>query len=549
MHITCEGRSFDFFDGASPQNLWNIVRGSRDRKDAVLADCGGEILDFQTPFHKDGEVKWIPLYDKRAYQAYRRTAIMLLVCAVKEVYGDKADVRVKHSLGKSVYCEFKDGHTPLSKELTVVAARMESIVREHRKIMKLVVGKNRAIAFLRMKGRLEDAELLSQLDVSELNVDQCGSLIDYYFGPMLPDMGFIEAFALHSYAPGFLLQIPGPGEAELTPQEDDPLYARVFLETQDWSELIGCHNLEELNRSIDDGDIYDIVATAEALQEKKMAELADMICGQKPPIRLVCMAGPSSSGKTTFMKRLIVHLWVNGVRPVMLSLDDYFRNRDEMGNENWENLEALDLPLFENTVSALLEGRKVHLPHFNFITGKKEWEEKEVQLGKDQPILVEGLHALNPKLTYFVPGYQCLRVYLSALTQLTINDHNRISTSDSRLLRRLVRDFQFRGNGPEHTLLTWDNVRQGEERNIFQYQNRANVVFNTALLYEIPVLKKLARPLLESISPESPAYGEAQRMLQFLRPFRELDASIVPGESLLREFVGYKGIGKSFLNK
>ena len=205
---------------------------------------------------------------------------------------------------------------------------MESIVREHRKIMKLVVGKNRAIAFLRMKGRLEDAELLSQLDVSELNVDQCGSLIDYYFGPMLPDMGFIEAFALHSYAPGFLLQIPGPGEAELTPQEDDPLYARVFLETQDWSELIGCHNLEELNRSIDDGDIYDIVATAEALQEKKMAELADMICGQKPPIRLVCMTGPSSSGKTTFMKRLIVHLWVNGVRPVMLSLDDYFRNRD-----------------------------------------------------------------------------------------------------------------------------------------------------------------------------------------------------------------------------
>lgn len=549
MHITCEGRSFDLFDGASPQNLWNIVRGSRNREEAVLADCSGEILDFQTPFTKDCDVKWIPLSSKQAYQAYRRTAIMLLVCAVKEVYGEKADVKVKHSLGKSIYCEFKDGHTPLAKELGALEKRMEEIVSEHRKITKLMVGRNRAIAFLRMKGRLEDAELLSQLDVSELNVDQCGSLIDYYFGPMLPDMGFIRAFALHSYAPGFLLQIPGPGETKLTPQEDDPLYARVFLETQDWSELIGCHNLEELNRSIDDGSIYDIVATAEALQEKKMAQLADTICGQKLPIRLVCMAGPSSSGKTTFMKRLIVHLWVNGVRPVILSLDDYFRNRDEMGNENWENLEALDLPLFEDTVSALLEGRKVHLPHFNFITGKKEWEEREVQLGKGQPILVEGLHALNPKLTYFVPGYQCLRVYLSALTQLTINDHNRISTSDSRLLRRLVRDFQFRGNGPEHTLLTWDNVRKGEERNIFQYQNRANVVFNTALLYEIPVLKKLARPLLESISPKSPAYAEALRMLQFLRPFRELDASIVPGESLLREFVGYKGVGKSFLNR
>lgn len=549
MHITCEGRSFDFFDGASPQNLWNIVRGERGRKDAVLADCDGDILDFQTPFPRDCSVRWIPLSSKQAYQAYRRTAIMLLVCGVKEIYGEKADIKVKHSLGKSIYCEFKDGHTPLQKELSVLEKKMGDIVAERRKITKLVVGRNRAIAFLRMKGRNEDAELLSQLDFSELNVDQCGSLIDYYFGPMLPDMGFITAFALHSYAPGFLLQIPGPGETELTPGKDDPLYARVFLETQNWSELIGCHNLEELNRAIDTGRIYDLVATAEALQEKKMAELADTICRQKPSIRLVCMAGPSSSGKTTFMKRLIVHLWVNGVRPVMLSLDDYFRNRDEMGNENWENLEALDLTLFEDTVSALLEGREVRLPHFNFITGKKEWDEKPIYLGKGQPILVEGLHALNPRLTYFVPGYQCVRVYISALTQLTINDHNRISTSDSRLLRRLVRDFQFRGNGPEHTLMVWDNVRRGEERNIFQYQDRANVVFNTALLYEIPVLKKLARPLLEDMGRNSPAYTEARRMLAFLRPFRELDASIVPGESLLREFVGYKGMGKSFLNR
>ena len=400
-----------------------------------------------------------------------------------------------------------------------------------------------------MKGRLEDAELLSQLDFSNLNVYQCGRLIDYYFGPMLPDMGFITAFALHSYAPGFLLRLPGPGETELTEEEEDPLFARVFLESQNWSELIGCHNLTELNRSIENGNIYDIVATAEALQEKKLAELADLICRQKPAIRLVCMAGPSSSGKTTFMKRLIIHLWVNGVRPVMLSLDDYFRNRDELKDSDWENLEALDLPLFEDTVTALLEGQAVHLPRFNFMTGKKEWDEETVQLGKGQPILVEGLHALNPKLTYFVPGYQCIRVYLSALTQLTINDHNRISTSDTRLLRRLVRDFQFRGNGPEHTLEVWDSVRQGEERNIFQYQNRANVVFNTALLYEIPVLKKLARPLLESIGRSSPVYMEAQRILSFLEPFLELDASLVPGDSLLREFVGYKGMGKSFLNR
>ncbi len=550
MHITCEGRSFDFFQGATPQNLWNILRGKRKKTDAVLADLNGSILDFQTPFPKDGEVKWIPLDSRKAHRAYVRSAIMLLVCAVKEIYGDKADVKIKHSLGKSLYCEFKDGHVPLQKELSRVEAQMQAIVKEGRNITKLVVGKSRALAFLRKQGRMEDAELLSNLEVNELYVDRCGAVTDYYLGPLLPDMSFVTLFHLKSYAPGFLLLLPDETEPQvLKEEEEDPLFARVFLESQNWSELIGCHNLAGLNRAIENGKIYDYVSIAEALHEKKLAELADIICRQNPKIRLVCMAGPSSSGKTTFMKRLIVHLRVNGVRPVMLSLDDYFRNRDEMGEGDWEDLHALDLSLFEETVSSLLEGKKVHLPHFNFMTGKKEWGKEEVQLGKDQPILVEGLHGLNPQLTYFVPGYQCIRIYVSDLTQIGINDHNRISTSDTRLLRRMVRDVQFRGNGAEHTLEIWDSVRKGEEKNIFHFQNRANVVFNSALLYEIPVLKKLAKPLLEAITPESPVYAEAQRLLEFLEPFRELDASIVPDNSLLREFVGYKGLGKSFLNQ
>lgn len=550
MHITCEGRGFDFFRGATPQNLWNILRGKRKKTDAVLAELNGSIIDFQTPFPTDGDVKWIPLCSPKAHRAYVRSAIMLLVCAVKEVYGTQADVKIKHSLGKSLYCEFKDGHVPLQKELARLENRMHAIVKEGRNITKLVVGKSRAMAFLRKQGRLEDAELLSNLEMNELNVDRCGNVTDYYLGPLLPDMSFVTLFRLKSYAPGFLLTLPDDkGDMVLREETEDPLFARVFLESQNWSELIGCHNLAGLNRAIENGKIYDLVSIAEALHEKKLAELADIICRQNPKIRLVCMAGPSSSGKTTFMKRLIVHLRVNGVRPVMLSLDDYFRNRDEMKDGDWEDLHALDLSLFEETVSALLEGKKVHLPHFNFMTGKKEWSEEEVQLGVDQPILVEGLHGLNPELTYFVPGYQCIRIYVSALTQLSINDHNRISTSDTRLLRRMVRDVQFRGNGAEHTLEVWDNVRKGEERNIFHFQNRANIVFNSALLYEIPVLKKLAKPLLEAITPDSPTYAEAQRLLEFLEPFRELDASIVPDNSLLREFVGYQGLGKSFLNQ
>ena len=550
MHITCEGRQFDFFAGATPQNLWNILRGKRKKTDAVLADLDGTLLDFQTPFPHDGEVRWIPLSSPKAHQAYVRSAIFLLVCAIREVYGAEADVKVKHSLGKSLYCEFKDGHVPLQKELDRLERQMQAISRENRNITKVMVGKKRALAFLRKRGQLEDAALLTRLERNEISVDQCGSVIDYYLGPLLPDMGFVTLFRLTSYAPGFLLTLPD-GEEDKLPgrEEDNSLFARVFLESQNWSELIGCHNLAGLNRAIESGQIYEYIAMAEALHEKKLAELADTICRQNPKIRLVCLAGPSSSGKATFMKRLIIHLRVNGVRPVMLSLDDYFRNRSEIGNGDWEDLHAIDIALFEETVSALLEGKKVRLPHFNFLTGKKEWSQEEVQLGKDQPILVEGLHALNPALTYFVPGYQCIRVYLSALTQLTINDHNRISTSDTRLLRRMVRDVQFRGNGAEHTLQVWDNVRKGEERNIFHFQNRANIVFNSALLYEIPVLKKLAKPLLEVIEPTSSVYAEAQRLLAFLEPFGELDVSLVPDNSLLREFVGYEGQGYSFLHQ
>lgn len=549
IHITCEGRSFDFFDGATPQNLWNMVRGTRGKEQAVLAEMDGELLDFQTPFPSGGDVRWIPLSAPKAHQAYVRSAIMLLVCAVEEIYGEGADVLVKHSLGKSLYCEFEDGHVPLKKELERLAERMREISEEGRDITKLVVGKKRAMAFLRIKGREEDAELTGQLAGNTINVDQCGRVIDYFFGPLLPDMSFVRLFALKSYAPGFLLRLPDEDFHLAQDEAEDPLFAKVFLESQNWSELIGCQNLAQLNASIENGKILDYISIAEALHEKKLAELADAICEAKPRIRLVCMAGPSSSGKTTFMRRLIVHLQVNGVRPVMISLDDYFRDRSEMQGEDWEDIHALDLDRFEGDITALLEGKPVQLPTFNFITGKKEWNAPPVTLGKGQPILVEGLHALNPRLTYFVPGYQCMHIYLSALTQITINHHNRISTSDTRLLRRMVRDMQFRGNPPEKTISSWPGVRKGEERNIFHFQGRADVVFNSALLYEIPVLKRIVKPFLEEISKDSPAYGEALRLLEFLAPFRELDASLVPDHSLLREFVGYQGLGRSFLNR
>ena len=431
---------------------------------------------------------------------------------------------------------------PFQKELDLLYKRMKAIVQEGRDISLMTVTKKRAEDFLIKNRRIKDAELLSQINTDKINVSQCGNYVDYFFGPMLPDMSYAKVFDLKSYAPGFLLQMPPRGSMELQKVEEAPLFSRVFLETQNWSELIGCNSLIDLNKAIENHTVGDLILMAEALHEKKIAELADKICGQKPEVRLVCIAGPSSSGKTTFMKRLIIHLWVNGVKPVMLSLDDYFRNRDEMDKSVWENLEALDLPLFEETVVKLLEGKEVRLPRFNFITGKKEWDEKATRLGEGQPILVEGLHGLNPALSYFVPGYQCVHVYLSALTQITINNHNRISTSDTRLLRRMVRDARGRGHDVETTLAHWDSVRQGEERNIFSFQNKADFIFNSALIYELPVLKKLAKPLLQTVSKGSSVYPEAQRLLHFLEPFCELDTSLVPSNSLLREFVGHGNV-------
>ena len=539
MQISCESQVYELKNTATPQDLWDMVRGNRSWEDAVLADCEGDIIDFQTPFPGDTTVKWIPMNTPAAYRAYQRSLIMLLVIAVKEIYGEEADVKVKHTLGSSLYCEFSDSHVPFQKELDLLYKRMKAIVQEGRDISLMTVTKKRAEDFLIKNRRIKDAELLSQISTDKINVSQCGNYVDYFFGPMLPDMSYAKVFDLKSYAPGFLLQMPPRGSMELQKVEEAPLFSRVFLETQNWSELIGCNSLIDLNKAIENHTVGDLILMAEALHEKKIAELADKICGQKPEVRLVCIAGPSSSGKTTFMKRLIIHLWVNGVKPVMLSLDDYFRNRDEMDKSVWENLEALDLPLFEETVVKLLEGKEVRLPRFNFITGKKEWDEKATRLGEGQPILVEGLHGLNPALSYFVPGYQCVHVYLSALTQITINNHNRISTSDTRLLRRMVRDARGRGHDVETTLAHWDSVRQGEERNIFSFQNKADFIFNSALIYELPVLKKLAKPLLRTVSKGSSVYPEAQRLLHFLEPFCELDTSLVPSNSLLREFVGH----------
>jgi uridine kinase len=539
MHIICEGKELKFPNGTTLMDIWNSTKQGRPDDDAILANCDGVLCGMNTKVKNDTHIQWVPLTAKPARQAYQRTMIMLLVSAMRELYGQQdEDVEVKHSLGGSLYCEFPDKHVPLSGELRKLEDCMKKIVAEARPIIPRRIGTKRAITYLKRKGRKEDAELLSVFSSKYLGAYECGNLVDFYFGPLLPNMGYIKHVDLFPYAPGFLMACEPEGKPK---GEEDPLFAKVFLEAEEWASLIGCSDVAELNRIIHQGKAKDLIAISEALQEKKIAGLADRICSPSMPIRMVCIAGPSSSGKTTFMSRLLIHLRVNGVRPVQISLDDFFRDRDELTKEkniDFEDLHAIDVPLFQKTIVHLLEGHAVRIPKFNFKTGKREWQPQKVKLETGQPVLVEGLHALNPELTRFVPGYQCMHVYLSSLTQLSISAHNRISTSDARLIRRLVRDSWSRSNGPRETLAVWGNVRRGEERNIFNFQNRADVIFNSSLIYELPVLKTMAVPLLMQISPEMEEYPEAQRLLQFLDVFREIPVEWVPDNSILREFIG-----------
>lgn len=538
MRIFCEGREYTVPEGCTAGGFHEMLYGEDWSEDAALADCGGEIIDMQTPLSDGCVCQWVPAGSKAGYLARQRTLIMLLVCAVKELGGEAADVLVKHSLGHGLYCEFPGDHTPLAQELARLEEKMREISAEKRPIRQIEIDCGKAVQFLRTRGCGQEADLLEKRGFRRFGIYQCGEVKDYYFGPMFPHMGCVGAFRLEPYAPGFLLRFPGQGENEIGTYKEEPLFAKVFLEAEEWGEIIGCNNVTELNAAVGSGRIRDLIAMAEARHEKNLARLADRISGETPKIRMVCIAGPSSAGKTTFMNRLIIHLWVNGVRPVMVSLDDFYRERQAGEKVNYENLSALDVELFQELMGDLLEGKAVRLPRFDFRDGLRRWSEETFRLEKGQPVLVEGLHALNPELTHFVPGYQCMHIYLGALTQLSINQHNRISTTDTRLLRRLVRDSHARGMSAEHTLSSWNRVRRGEEENIFLFQGRAEEIFNTALLYELPVLKKKAEPLLRAIGKDCPQYAEAQRLLTFLMPFAELDERFVPDNSILREFIG-----------
>lgn len=511
----------------------------------ALALFNNQMVGLQTKVITEGTVEWFSLATIEGNNCMQRTVILLLVRAVADLY-PTGKVYVKHALRKALYCELSIGHTITVEDVRSIKRRMQELVEQNVDIRQVTVSAETAKDMCLNRNMEREANLLSHVNIDHIMTYQCGQVFDYYMGPLLPDMGYVTIFNLRSYAPGVILEYPKVDAPEELPEYMEiPKLARVFLESEEWGRIVRCQYVSDLNKYIEEGSIQDIVDMAEALQEKKLAQLADFIVEQRPKIKVVLIAGPSSAGKTTFCKRLVTQLRVIGLRPVQVSLDDYFLNREDTprnkdGSYDFESLRAIDVSLFNQQIDALHQGHEVHLAHFDFVSGHRRFDEKVTVLEEGQPIVVEGLHALNDSLTYMLPRYEKVKISLGVLTQIRINDHNRISTSDTRILRRMVRDHQFRDRGPDATLEIWSDVREGEEKNIYPYQEDADTIFNTALPYEIAALKPYAEPLLKSITPDSPYYHEAQRLLMFLWPFEVIDQSIVPANSLLREFLGQK---------
>ena len=519
----------------------------------VAAKRNNVIAGLQTPVGDYQSIEPVGMDTETGRRIYRRSVIFLLVMAVFELEKE-AEVLVQFSAGNGVCCDIHRSGDKILDEAFVAAirARMQEIVAENRPIVKRSLPRDKAVQMFLEVNHPEKAKLIAALEQDTASVYYCRTYYDYLYGAMLDTTGGLEKFALDLYASGVLLRTPsGKNYEEIPPWKPQPKLTGVFTESKDWAEILHCDYVTDLNQYNRHGEIGDIIRISEALHEKKIAQIADHIVSDQG-IRLVLIAGPSSSGKTSFAQRLRIQLCVNGARPVSISLDDYFNDREktprnERGEYDFEALEAIDLRLFNEHLVRLLSGDHVVIPRYNFITGKREWSHREpIHVGKHQPIIIEGIHGLNEKLTGSIPREMKYKIYISALTQLNVDAHNRIPTTDARFIRRLVRDYKTRGASAFKTLHQWPDVRAGEEKNIFPYQEEADVMFNSALIYELGMLKKYAVPLLEKMSPEVPEYTRAMRILDFCQYFDDIKAEDdVPNNSILREFIGNSCFFKS----
>ena len=513
--------------------------------DIVLVISDGKLLELYKTLEKDCFLRFLTTGDDIGLKTYRRSMSLMLVKAVYDTAGHDRirKVRIHYAAGQGYYCTI-DGDISLNEVfLRQVEETMHRIVEQDLPIEKRSIHTDEAVELFHQYGMYDKEELFKYRRSSRVNLYRMGAFEDYNYGYMVPSTGYLRYFALHLYDEGFVIQLPEIANPRVIP----PFAVREKLfqvqkESMRWGDLQNIETVGDLNREIVQAGAQNMVLVQEAQQEKKIAEIAEQIA-KRGDVKFVLVAGPSSSGKTTFSHRLSIQLKVNGMRPHPLAVDNYFVNRDQTpkdvrGNYDFECLEAIDVEQFNEDLRRLLLGEEVGIPTFDFITGQRKYDGRKLKMESRDILVIEGIHCLNPKLTETLPDDRKFKIYISALTQLNVDEHNRIPTTDGRLIRRIVRDARTRGTTAARTIAMWYSVRRGEERNIFPFQEEADIMFNSALIYELAVLKQYVEPLLFQITPDMEEYHEAKRLLKFLDYFLGIGTDRIPANSLLREFIG-----------
>ncbi|TYP50907.1 nucleoside kinase [Thermosediminibacter litoriperuensis] len=510
----------------------------------AAAVMGNRVYDLEHTLTGDADIEFLDLSTEAGMRIYARTLVFVFIKACSDVLPGSR-VHVEHSIGDGIYCEVYWKEPIGEDDVESIEKRMQELVDKDIPIVKRRMAvEDAAIEFKKM-GWDDKVRVLKYVKKDYVDVYELDGLKGFFHGYLLPSTGYVRWFKLKFYLPGIILQHPRrENPTGLLPFKEQPKLFKAIRESERWAHILGVADAGALNDYITSGRAGEIIRIAEALHEKKIAQIADTIYENRDMLRVILIAGPSSSGKTTFAQRLMVQLRVNGLRPISISLDDYFVERDKTpldsdGKPDFEALEAIDLKLFNQHLAALIQGKEVYLPKYNFITGKREFQRIPVKIEKDQPILVEGIHALNENLTFAIPKEDKFKIYVSALTQLSIDNHNYISTTDTRLLRRIVRDSRCRGADARRTIAMWPSVQKGAQKYIFSFQEEADVMFNSALVYELAVWKKYAEPLLKEIKPEHPEYVTAGYLLKLLEYFEPLEEEWeIPATSIIREFMG-----------
>lgn len=509
----------------------------------VAAKVNNDIKELSYKLQHDCNIEFIDLTNSDGMRIYRRSLCFILIKAVKDLYPERK-VIISHSISKGMYCEINGEKELDSNEVNSIEARMKELIKAGIPFTKSVTEVEEAKQVLIQSGRLDRLQVVEHRMKPYATVYNCDDLNDYFYGYMVPDTGYIQNFALIHYPPGLIMLFPDKSDPSTLPEfkEQRKLF-NIFNEYKKWIRILGVENTGALNDLIKVGQISDMIRISEALHEKKIAQIADMISESRDRKRVVLISGPSSSGKTTFAHRLSIQLRVNGLKPVTISLDDYFVNReqtpiDEDGELDYEAIEAIDVKLFNEHLNALINGMEIEVPVYNFPKGCRENTGRKLRINEDQILVIEGIHGLNEKLTADISRKSKFKIYVSALTSLNIDDHNRIPSTDTRIIRRIVRDNQFRGCNAISTIKRWPSVRRGEKKYIFPFQEEADIMFNSALIYELGILKTFAEPLLAQIDRSSPEYSETKRLIEFLGNFLPIESKEIPMNSIIREFIG-----------